>query len=73
MLLSLGVLPHLQCAAITHVERHIEDDQKADISNSAMLFQNARDEVGGEAHQRDGKSAVSDCEEIISSIRATPF
>src|SRR5262245_3589337 len=53
LLLSLDVLPHLQCAAITHVKRHIEDDQKADISNPAMLFQNARDEVGGEAHQRD--------------------
>src|SRR5262245_30922736 len=52
-LLNLDVLPHLQCAAIAHVDSHIQDDQQADICDPAMLFQNTGDETGRKTHQRD--------------------
>src|SRR6185369_12892877 len=53
--LSAEMWPHLQHAAVAHVEGHIEDDREADIGDPAVLFQEARDEVGGEPHQRDGE------------------
>ena len=52
--LAVASRPYLQRAAVAHVERHIEDDHEADIGDPAMLLQQSRDEVGGEAHQGNG-------------------
>ena len=46
---GLDFLPQLYCAAITSVESDIENDQKSDINNPAMLPENARNEAGGSA------------------------
>ena len=36
-----------------HLQRDINDDQKTDIGDPAMLVQKARDERGGKTHHRD--------------------
>src|SRR6266550_3215390 len=53
--INVDVLPNLLRAAVAHVERHIEDDQEADIGDPAVLLQQARNKAGGEAHQRNGE------------------
>src|SRR5436190_945003 len=47
--INLDVLPNLLRAAVAHVERHIEDDQTADIGDPAVLLQQTRNKAGGEA------------------------
>src|SRR5258706_14023225 len=52
--INVDVLPNLLCAAVAHVERHIENDQQANIGDPAVLLQQARNKAGGEAHQCNG-------------------
>ena len=44
--LSEEVWPHLQHAAIAHVESDIEDDREADIGDPAVFLQHLRDQSG---------------------------
>src|SRR5260370_1188450 len=52
--INVAVLPALLRAAVANVERHIENDEQANVGDPAVLWQQARNKAGGEAHQCNG-------------------
>src|SRR6478672_11954021 len=69
--INVDVLPNLLHAAVAHVERHIDDDQKADVCDPAVVLQQARNEAGGEAHQcnRQRQAKYQDKRMVAGSTR----
>lgn len=56
----LGRGPDLVRAIPHHHDGDIEDDQQPDIGDPAVAVQQPGDEVGGQAHQRDGEGEADD-------------